>query len=275
VEGQASDATARVLTWNLWWRFGPDWRARQDAIRRTIAAADPDVLALQEVWGDQASSQAHELAGRLGYVAVFAAPSLPPPPEPPESADQEGISVGLGLLSRWPILNSRRVVLPSRHRDPAPVALVAQLEHPAGPLHVVVACLEWEPDFDDDRHAQSQALADLATDPALDGPHPVVVAGDLNAAPDSTVLAPLRHVMTDAWEAGGGSPDAVTLPSTHPCAPLEVSELIDRRIDHIFVRDPRRQVTVTGAAVTGSAVDGVHPSDHLAVMCDLSWRTAG
>jgi endonuclease/exonuclease/phosphatase family metal-dependent hydrolase len=70
--------------------------------------------------------------------------------------------------------------------------MVATLAHPAGPLQVVAACLEYEPAYNDDRIAQAQALVDLATDPALDGPLPVIVAGDLNAAPDSPVCAHCR-----------------------------------------------------------------------------------
>ena len=33
----------RVVTWNLWWRFGP-WEARFPAIQETIRRLDPDVL---------------------------------------------------------------------------------------------------------------------------------------------------------------------------------------------------------------------------------------
>jgi aryl carrier-like protein len=28
--------TIRVMTWNLWWRFGPRWRERQPGILATI-----------------------------------------------------------------------------------------------------------------------------------------------------------------------------------------------------------------------------------------------
>ena len=31
-----------------------------------------------------------------------------------------------------------------------PVALLATLHHPAGPLHVMASCVEWEPEFADD-----------------------------------------------------------------------------------------------------------------------------
>ena len=260
------------MTWNVWWRFGPRWRDRQPGLVHTIGTVDSDVVALQEVWGTAETSQAHEFAEQLGLHAAFAAPSLPPAPVPVEAEDQN-VRLGLGLLSRWPIDHVRQVELPARHRAPAPVALIAALGHPAGALHVLVACLEWEPAYNDDRIAQAHALADLATDPALDGPAPVVVAGDLNAAPDSPVLRPLHDTLVDAWTAGGGDPHAATIPSSHPSAPVEAEELIDQRIDHIFIRpgQPRQRLVVGSATLAGDAVNGLYPSDHRAVVCDLAW----
>jgi endonuclease/exonuclease/phosphatase family metal-dependent hydrolase len=267
-----AEESVRVMSWNLWWRFGPQWRQRQPLILRTLREVDPDVVALQEVWGTDGTSQAHELADGLGWHAAFAPTSLPPAPDPPESPDQRGVKVGIGILSRWPLADVREVPLPARHR-PAPVSLVATAEHPAGPLHLIATCLEWEPAFNDDRLAQAQALADLATDPGLDGKLPVVVAGDLNAAPSSPLLRPLGDVLVDAWSAGGGDPEAVSLSSAHPQAPMEATELIDQRIDHIYLRPgrPRQRLDVTGSALVGEPVDGLYPSDHLGVVCDLHW----
>lgn len=261
------------MTWNLWWRFGPQWRERQAGILQTLGLVEADVVALQEVWGADGTSQAHEFAAELGMHAAYAAPSLPPCPDPPETADQRDVEIGLGLLSRWPISWSRQVEMPARHRTPPSVALVAALDHPAGPLHVVVACLEWEPAYNDDRLAQGKALADLATDPALDGPLPVLVAGDLNAPPDSPVLRPLADTMIDAWTAGGGDPATVTLSSSHPFAPVEAEELIDQRIDHIYTRPghPAQQLTITRATLTGHPIAGLAPSDHHAIACDIHW----
>ena len=210
----------RVMTWNIWWRFGPQWRERQPGIRETLSAVDADVVALQEVWGTAGTTQADELGEQLGRYAAFAEPSYPPAPEAPRDPDFDGVTVGVALLSRWPIIGVRTVGMPARHRPLDPVALVATVDHPVGALPVVVACLEYEPAYKDDRIAQARLLAELATDPALDGPVPVLVAGDLNAAADSPVLRPLHDVLTDAWAAGGGDPGAVTLSSTHPSAPL-------------------------------------------------------
>nr|WP_165491961.1 endonuclease/exonuclease/phosphatase family protein [Egibacter rhizosphaerae] len=38
-----------LLSWNVWWRFGP-WRERQPAILEVLRRADADVVTLQEVW---------------------------------------------------------------------------------------------------------------------------------------------------------------------------------------------------------------------------------
>ena len=264
---------ARVMTWNVWWRFGPRWRDRQAGLLRTIRDVDPDVVAMPESWATASESQAGEFAHALGFHHAFGAQSLPPPPEQPEHPDQNEVDLGIGLLSRWPIVATRQVLLPARHRPQAPIVLMATLAHPAGPLHVLAACLEWEPAYNDDRVAQANALVDLATDPGWDGAAPILVMGDLNAAPDSPVLRPLRDVLTDAWTAGGGDPTSATLRSDHPFAPLEADELIDQRIDHVFFRvgQPGQRVTVTAPRLAGRPIDGLDPSDHLAVVCDIGW----
>jgi hypothetical protein len=68
-----------------------------------------------------------------------------------------------------------------------------------------------------------------------------------------------------------GAVDAVTLPSSHPSAPLEAGpELVDRRIDHVFFRPGHegQHVVVDGLHLAGHPVDGVDPSDR-AVVADL------
>jgi endonuclease/exonuclease/phosphatase family metal-dependent hydrolase len=267
------DGRVRVLSWNTWWRFGPDWRARQALLADAIRDSDADVIALQESWRTAEGSQADEIGAALGFSRVFAGQSLPPLPDVPEHPDQAEVELGVALVSRWPILDVRAVPLPARHRPETPVTLAATIDHPVAPLPVLVTCLEWEPAYADDRIAQARRVADLATDPALDGPAPVVVAGDLNAAPGSPVLRPLLDVLTDAWAAGGGDPAAVTLPRDHPYAPVEATELIEQRIDHVLVRPgrPGQRVTAAEARTLGDPVDGLHPSDHRAVVVDLTW----
>lgn len=94
----------RVMSWNVWWRFGDRWRDRQRGIQATLEDLQPDLVGLQECWGNAEDTQAERLAAELGLHSVFAAPSLPPAPVPTETPDQDGFEVGVGVLGRWPVV---------------------------------------------------------------------------------------------------------------------------------------------------------------------------
>lgn len=267
----------RAMTWNVWWRFGGAWREREPGLLAVLADARPDVLALVETWRDAGGTQADRVAEHLGLPsAVFVPTGLPPVPES-DDPDLAGVEMGIALVSRWPPLATRTVPLPAAQRPGPPAhALHATLDHPAGPLHVIAATAEWEPRYAEDRMAQAWALADLAADAALDGDLPVLLLGDLNATPSGPQLAALTRQLTDLWVVGGGDPDAVTLSSRVPEAPLEVTELIDQRIDHLLARPgrPGGVVRADGARLAGTEpVGGRYPSDHFAVLCDVELAT--
>jgi endonuclease/exonuclease/phosphatase family metal-dependent hydrolase len=256
----------RVVTWNVWWRFGADWRRRQDGILGELARLRPDLVGLQESWAVDGMSQAGVLGDALGLHAAFAGPSLPPVPDPPETPDQEGVALGVGLLSRFPIVRLVEHHLPARRRDVQPVAVVATVAPPAGEIDFVVSCVEWEPEYLVDHVAQTEALAGLVR--GVDPSRPVVIAADLNAAPGGPELAPLLEVMTDCWTAGGGDEAAATLSSTNPFAPREAVKQIDRRIDHVLARPGANPMAVDRVALAGVHGDPP-PSDHYAVVVDL------
>jgi endonuclease/exonuclease/phosphatase family metal-dependent hydrolase len=260
----------RIMTWNLWWRFGHRWRERQPRIRSVIEAAGPDVIGLQETWGDGRSSQADELATGLGMHAVFAAPSLPPPPDPPEHPDQAGMEVGVAVISRWPIREVRELRLRSAHR-PEIVALRAVIAHPDGALPVTVTCLDWEPETSPTRMAQAEAVAELAAAPHDASSLPSVLVGDLNVPPDAPEIRSIAASMTDAWAAVHGSDEpGVTLSSANPLASSDAWQ-IDRRIDYVFVRPgvPPASVEVDAAFLAGDRDGDMPGSDHYAVVADL------
>ncbi|MCF6305605.1 MAG: endonuclease/exonuclease/phosphatase family protein, partial [Rhodobacteraceae bacterium] len=84
----------KVLTWNLWWQFGP-WQARIAAIIATLKDIDADIICLQEVWEDGSRNFASALADALGFHFVYAPGAKP-----------NGVFMGNAILSRWPILQS-------------------------------------------------------------------------------------------------------------------------------------------------------------------------
>ena len=153
--------------------------------------------------------------------AAYAEPSYPAVPEPPRTQDDEGVTLGVGLVSRWPITARRVEQLPARHRSWSPVALAASIDHPAGPLHVVVSCLEHGIPYSDDRRAQTAFLAEFATRPELDGPCPVLVMGISTPHPTAPYCARCVRSSSTPGLSAVAIPCAVTLPSSHPSASLE------------------------------------------------------
>lgn len=260
----------RVMTWNLWWRFGSAWRDRQGAILSTLRRQAPDVVGLQEVWGTAQQAQSQVLADRLGMHSAYAAPSLPLPPSPVGSPDQESVEVGVAVLSRWPILDAHRHWLPSGHRDGV-VALAVVIDHPLGHLHVASCCLDWDEDFGAQRLRQTRDLAALLTDARRDGPLPVILTADLNAPPDSPEIRVLTDVLVDAWVAAGGDPEGGhTLSTSNELASQEAWQ-VDHRIDYVLARpgEPCGRVVVERAFVAAEKHEGLQASDHFAVVAEL------
>ncbi len=143
------DSRLRVATWNLWWRFGDDWEARLPVAIEALRAADPDVIALQEVWHDGETSSAHQIANALGHEATFAGTL--------EMAD--GLRFGNAVVSRWPISSEEVRPLPAVDKpDEARMVLRADIEGPRGPLQVYSTHLSWRMDHSHVRQAQVRAI---------------------------------------------------------------------------------------------------------------------
>lgn len=264
----ASDRV-RVMTWNLLWRFG-GWRERQPGILSTFAATGPDVAGLQEVWATANSTQANWLADELGMYSAFAAPSLPPPPRPPRSADEDGVEVGVAILSRWPLQEVREHRLSSRHR-PEIVALEGVIDHPCGPLNILVATLDWGREYGEQRVAQTRSLAHVTANASRSSSLPSLLVGDFNAPPNTPEIRLLSDTLVDAWVAAMGNRDpGVTLSSRNPLAPRDAWQ-IDRRIDYIFARPVAvdRGIVVDRAFVVSDGPSDPPASDHYAVVADI------
>jgi hypothetical protein len=90
--GVLTGGRLRVLTWNVWWRFG-SWEERQPAIAATIERLDPDIVCLQETWPEAVEA----LAASLGLHQVYAS-----------RIDFDGVPFGNAVLARWPLTRSCR-----------------------------------------------------------------------------------------------------------------------------------------------------------------------
>ncbi|MEO3848255.1 endonuclease/exonuclease/phosphatase family protein [Streptomyces sp. B8F3] len=275
----------RVMTWNLWWRFGP-WQERSKAILKTLRDARPDVVGLQEVWGQGDDNIAGWLAKELGMHWAWA-----PSPEPgrwQRRIDDPTVDVGNAVLSRWPITERESIVLPPGEEGPdGQQALYARVAAPSGvEVPFFTTHLLSHPYASATRCAQVSALARFVHERRGDGDFPPVVTGDFNAEPDSdemrllsgtkTAPAVRGQVLYDAWRYArpGAAGQTWDLANPHAARILEW----DTRIDYVLVGPPGpvgeghvRNVRRAG----DGPVDGVWPSDHCAVVADLATEADG
>lgn len=255
----------RTMTWNTWWRFGDNWRQRERGILDVVRRVDPDVLGIQECWGDEQRTQASVIADHLSAHSAFVRVGLPPEPDPLEHLDQDGVTMGLGLVSRWPIGSVQEPLLPSEGRLLR--ALVATVEHPLGGLRVVVGATSWEPDRAEETAAQVAELQRLVTDGAGERMLPSLLLADLNYDRDQPPLA--GFTLRDGWEGAEPGADCRTLSSQNRFAPPEAVDQYDRRIDHVAYEPGRAGVRAIAARVIRDEPDGIPPSDHYPVVVDL------
>jgi endonuclease/exonuclease/phosphatase family metal-dependent hydrolase len=262
----------RVMTWNLWWRFG-DWRARLDAIAEVVRQEQPDICGLQEVWTDPERNQAEWLAAELGMHVAFGAPS--DQQRWRDKIKDQTLGYGTAVLSRWPIRDPQIFDLPLDPSRPA-LSVVIDAPHASVPFTTVHLSVIGGPAR---RMAQVEWLArHVATQPVTD--YPPIVVGDFNAEPESDEIRRFGgrltppivdgQVFLDAWLYAPPGDHGLTWDRANPY----VAQWIEPsgRIDYIHVvgrpSDAGRIRSVRNAG--RAAVDGVWPSDHAAVVADLA-----
>ena len=259
----------RIMTWNLWWHFGP-WERRQPLIIDAIRDAAPDVVCLQEVWSDEDDDQLDHVADTLEMYAVRSDPVF-----------WNGQSFGNAIMSRWPVERIVDERVPGADGEPSHRRIVAALvDTPYGRWPIASTHLEHRFDRSADRQAQIRTVMELAAswrgDPTTD--LPVIVGADLNALPDTDEIrmATGRRpgvdgiVFSDAWEQVGDG-DGATWLRSNPFS--RDSTWPDRRLDYLLVSWPRPKPVGNPISAwlvgQGDAGDDVWASDHLGVVAEF------
>jgi endonuclease/exonuclease/phosphatase family metal-dependent hydrolase len=264
----------RVMTWNLWWRFGPWWQ-RQSAIASVLRATEPDVIGLQEVWAEEdGANQATVLGRQLGFHVAHG-----------ELRYKDGVAFTNAILSRWPLISVACTTLPGADGRPSHrSAVAADVAAPFGTFAFCTTHLDWAFDGSATRVAQTAAVARFVD--GRRGPpgisFPAVLTGDFNALPHTDEMRQLSGasappvpglVFTDAWDVAGGGQPGYTWDGSNPY--LADATWPNRRLDYVLVSWPRPKPlgSVARVCLAGTEpVGGVMPSDHFAVVADL--RTA-
>ncbi len=267
--GPVVETTLRIVTWNVWGRYG-HWAERQAGIEETLAAAAPDVVCLVESWSHRDATQAGLVAGRLGLEhSVFSG----------DRHEEDWVS-GFGLVSRWPVTSYECRALPGDAGSGVGSALFALLDGDRGPVQLFMVMLDYPLDGSAVRQAQVRQLAGFISERARRR-HLTVVCGDFNAGPDADELrmltgrtAPVAPglVFYDAWEvAGDGTPghtwsgrNPLTAPAMYP----------DRRFDYVLSAWPRRGGAghpVRCQRLGVLPADQPQLSDHYGVLAELRY----
>jgi endonuclease/exonuclease/phosphatase family metal-dependent hydrolase len=242
VSAAADSGRLHVLTFNIHAGRGADGKMDLERIAKTIRDARPDLVALQEVdRGTKRSGgrdQLEELTNLTGLHSAFG-----------KAIDHDGGVYGVAVLSRHNIVESKTHALPSNPDREQRVALEVRIQvAELPPLIFVCTHLDHYED-DQDRMAQATKLLELFSK----GTGLAIIAGDINAAPDSRVLQTLgRH-----WRPA----DADHLRPTAPAAAPR------HKIDYILI-DRHRPWSVHEARV----VEDRASSDHLPVLAELVYE---
>ncbi|MFW2383647.1 MAG: endonuclease/exonuclease/phosphatase family protein [Acidimicrobiales bacterium] len=263
----------RLLTWNLWWRFGDRWKDRQHLIQGELRRADADICAFQEVYcidGDDQVDALKEATGLHGYASQHRG---------------ERVRFGNALLSRYPVADVVEISLPGKDGVPGHrTAIVMDIDCPNGPLSVANTHLEWR--YDASLHRQAQLvpiLGELAR--RRDRGRTPMLIGDLNSIPSSDELRRLTGsapplvtgesplIFTDSWAAVGDGPGFTWNRDNSNAVDAAFPR---RRLDHVLVGWPRPKPAFNPLSAELIGVDpgpdGMHPSDHYGVMVTVDDR---
>lgn len=258
-----------VMTWNLWWQFGP-WQDRAPAILQSLKDIDADLIGLQEVWDDRTTNFAAQLAGDLGYHHAYAPGARP-----------NGVYMGNAILSRWPI--SRQDIAPlydQKGAEEMRVVLFCEIDGPRGAIPMFSTHLNWQFHHS---HIRQKQVGDLARFVAQhkSGPVPPIICGDFNADPQSDEIrmmtgqttVPVENlVFHDAWADTPQTTPGYSWDNANPYVGASLEP--NRRIDYIFAGWPGLNgvghITDCRLAANGP-VNGIWPSDHHAVVARLRY----
>jgi endonuclease/exonuclease/phosphatase family metal-dependent hydrolase len=278
--GPLTSSTIRVVTWNVWGRYGADCEARQEALEQTLEQTAPDLVCLVEAWRQGDSTQPGRVAARLGLAHHrFVGDREQKDWEQKDREQQDWVS-GIGLVSRWPMTEPRRRPLRAQDGSGFGEAVHVAVAGDRGLIQLFAVMLDYPLDASGLRQHQVRQLVRFIAETASRRDL-IVVCGDFNAGPDSDEIrmltgrsAPVAPGMVfyDAWEmAGDGSP-GFTWSNRNPLAAIGLYP--DRRFDYIFSAWPRRGGAghPTGCSLLGvRAPQEQQLSDHYGLAADLRY----
>nr|WP_319997386.1 endonuclease/exonuclease/phosphatase family protein [uncultured Draconibacterium sp.] len=232
------ELTIRVLTFNILHGATTKGDFDLDKIASVIQNTNPDLVALQEVDFKTNRARNYDLVTELGWRTKMA-------PLFGIAMPFDGGRYGEGILTKMPILSSKNVPLPHSPGNEPRAALQVLVQLKSGDtISFIGTHLEHQED-NSDRIDQVNTINDVFASCK----YPAILAGDLNATPDSEPIS----ILTEYWTASDQK-GALTYPSNAP----------EIKIDYIFFRPAEKWQVVETEVICDEIA-----SDHCAVLSVL------
>lgn len=278
-EATNSDLRIRVLTLNLWQRYG-DWTARRNVLIDGLRTLKPDIVGFAESIKTLDYDQVADLLGPDFNVV--------------HSKNRDSSGMGISIASRWPIQHVEEVDLEVKPRTAGfPCAALAGeivAPEPIGAFLLVNHFPNWQLNFERERELQAVAAARLIENLAAKTNQQVIMVGDLDADPDAASirfwtgrqsLDGMSVCYRDAWESVHGKDPGHSFTPENPLVKEQVvkgtrpfRDWPFRRIDYIFVRfGPHGGSAldiVDCQRIFDQPVNGVWASDHFGLVADCA-----
>ncbi|MGV3509204.1 MAG: endonuclease/exonuclease/phosphatase family protein [Sphingobacteriaceae bacterium] len=237
----------RVMTYNIHIGNPPSKPSNYrdlNAIAEVIKTQKPDLVALQEVDVNTSRSgvnvdQANELAKLTGMHVFYT-----------KAIDFDGGQFGDAVLSRYPILESKRYELPVTTQLGGETRSVAIVTVETNGIKFQFASTHLDHlSNEGNRVLQATELNKVVKDLKL----PLIIAGDMNASPTSNPINILKQELT--WGCKSSCP--FTFPATGAKSTL----------DYIFVSNTSKFIFRTY-----NILNETYASDHLPVIADIELK---
>jgi endonuclease/exonuclease/phosphatase family metal-dependent hydrolase len=275
--GPKVDGTSRLtvssLSLNLWGRKG-NYEARVARINQWLRQLRPDVAGFQECLRVDGHDGVSSWLSSHGYYLAFGE----------TLSSNVNRCYGNVVASRWPIISTEVLQLPTPEFVEPRIALLAIVKTPLGKQCFVCTHLSYGFELGDVRQQQVLSILEALSRSQFDSSLPSVIVGDFNADPTSTEIGYLVDGKTlikgiapfiDAWRAAGHVGCGITMPADEKLGVTNGNS--GRRIDYILVggsvdkRVDCRPLSCT--VVCNDKVEGIAPSDHFGLFALLSYSS--
>ncbi|MEQ6122466.1 endonuclease/exonuclease/phosphatase family protein [Reichenbachiella sp. MALMAid0571] len=237
---QSTKTTVKVLSFNILHGATTKGDFDLDRIAKVILDTNPDLVALQEVDFKTNRAKKYDLVTELGWRTKMA-------PLFAQAMPFDGGGYGEGILSKSSFLQTRNVALPfSLGNEPRSAAEITTILSSGDTIFFVGTHLDHLKD-ESDRISQAREINRAFSTNKFPG----ILAGDLNATPESKTIKIFEEFWTPSYDKNDPNP---TFPSDNPT----------KKIDYVMFY-PKNRWRVVETRVIQDAV----ASDHCAYLVTL------